>query len=82
VVIQTNPSHEFYEFILKARVKFLAHLQAYFAMPPPPPSDGEVSTKPVSTKLASKSVKQFTWKELSRLNTPENAHVAVRGKVR
>lgn len=27
-------------------------------------------------------VRKFTWKELSQLNKPENAHVAVRGKVR
>ena len=26
-------------------------------------------------------VRRFTWKELSKLNKPENAHVAVRGKV-
>ncbi len=28
-----------------------------------------------------KSPRSFTWKELSKLNTPQNAHVAVRGKV-
>ena len=26
-------------------------------------------------------VRRFTWKELSKLNRPHNAHVAVRGKV-
>lgn len=26
-------------------------------------------------------VRRFTWKELSQLNTRENAHVAYRGKV-
>ena len=29
-----------------------------------------------------KPVRRFTWKELSTLNEPHNAHVAVRGKVR
>ena len=28
-----------------------------------------------------KPVRHFTWKELSKLNEPHNAHVAVRGKV-
>ena len=28
-----------------------------------------------------KPVRRFTWKELSKLNEPHNAHVAVRGKV-
>ena len=27
------------------------------------------------------SVRKFTWKELSKLNEPHNAHVAYRGKV-
>ena len=29
-----------------------------------------------------KPVRRFTWRELSQLNEPHNAHVAVRGKVR
>ena len=29
-----------------------------------------------------KPVRRFTWRELSKLNEPHNAHVAVRGKVR
>ncbi len=28
-----------------------------------------------------KPVRRFTWQELSQLNEPHNAHVAVRGKV-
>jgi hypothetical protein len=28
-----------------------------------------------------KPVRRFTWRELSKLNEPHNAHVAVRGKV-
>ena len=28
------------------------------------------------------AVKRFTWRELSALNKPENAHVAYDGKVR
>ena len=28
-----------------------------------------------------KPVRRFTWRELSELNEPHNAHVAVRGKV-
>ena len=27
-------------------------------------------------------VRKFTWQQLSKLNQPHNAHVAVRGKVR
>lgn len=41
-------------------------------------TDGEGS---VSDRTSSKPVRRFTWKELSHLNRPENAHVAVRGKV-
>ena len=39
-------------------------------------------TTATSNEAASvKSVRHFTWRELSRLNRPDNAHVAVRGKV-
>ena len=40
-----------------------------------PDSQGEVGDSDV------KPVRRFTWKELSKLNEPHNAHVAVRGKV-
>ena len=46
-------------------------------MPPPPSFPMETGDK----EGIAKPVKKFTWKELSLLNTPENAHVAVRGKV-
>ena len=36
-------------------------------------SEGAVRSEP--------GVRKFTWEELSRLNEPHNAHVAVRGKV-
>ena len=35
----------------------------------------------VADETNTKSPRKFTWKELSQLNRPENAHVAVRGKV-
>ena len=61
---------------------------------PPPPSSEESLAERIKTKevgeenVAERSrtgeitVRKFTWKELSQLNKPENAHVAVRGKVR
>lgn len=54
----------------------------------PPPEDGVATSASTSDSQESvagekngKPVRYFTWKELSRLNRPENAHVAVRGKV-
>ena len=35
----------------------------------------------VTCHTVSDSVKKFTWKELSKLNSRHNAHVAYRGKV-
>ena len=32
--------------------------------------------------LPGQPVRTFTWKELSKFNTKENAHVAYRGKVK
>ena len=50
-----------------------------------PPPDDEVVTPAKEASLpgegGGKPARRFTWKELSLLNTPENAHVAVRGKV-
>ena len=53
-----------------------------------PPPDDDTVTGPAGTQESSvsdrtkgKPVRYFTWKELSTLNRPENAHVAVRGKV-
>ena len=52
----------------------------------PPPPDDEVVSASTSTGVpggrGGKPILRFTWKELSQLNRPENAHVAVRGKVR
>jgi hypothetical protein len=51
----------------------------------PPPEDGAEATlapgNGVTGGSGGKPVRRFTWKELSKLNRPENAHVAVRGKV-
>lgn len=53
------------------------------------PGDGDTLTTTVLTDETTYSVKpdraepvrKFTWRELSKLNQPHNAHVAVRGKV-
>ena len=51
------------------------------------PGDGDEpfagSVTPDSQEGApdAKPVRRFTWRELSKLNEPHNAHVAVRGKV-
>ena len=54
-------------------------------MPPPPIEENGVATTSTSGSSSSvaggKPVRHFTWKDLSQLNKPENAHVAVRGKV-
>ena len=50
-------------------------------MPPPSGEDSSGHNRSEG-RIESTPVKKFTWKELSLLNTPENAHVAVRGKVR
>ncbi len=57
-------------------------------MPPPPSgplgveeSSGKESSGKEFSSTSKKPVKKFTWKQLSELNRPENAHVAVRGKV-
>ncbi len=42
--------------------------------------DGNVDI-PVPTERMEQPVKKFTWKELSKLNSRDNAHVAYRGKV-
>ena len=43
--------------------------------------DGGVATEPASGDSL-RPVAKFTWEDLSKLNRPHNAHVAVRGKVR
>ena len=52
---------------------------------PPPPDDDVMTSGNDETSMSGKSggkpVRYFTSKELSQLNRPENAHVAVRGKV-
>ena len=53
----------------------------------PPPPDDEVASGPScggereAGSESKKPVRYFTSKELRELNRPENAHVAVRGKV-
>ena len=55
----------------------------------PPPPDDEVVTghsasnggERVSSGEGKKPVRYFTSEQLRKLNRPENAHVAVRGKV-
>lgn len=53
----------------------------------PPPGDENVVSGAAEERHSmaggtnGKPVPRFTWKELAQLNTPENAHVAVRGKV-
>lgn len=54
-------------------------------MPPPPTGENGVTNTATGGNISSvtekKPGRQFTWKELSQLNKPENAHAAVRGKV-
>ena len=49
------------------------------------PGGGEEETEETSTTLSKdkreNSMRTFTWRELSRLNSRHNAHVAYRGKV-
>ena len=42
--------------------------------------DGGAATEPASGDPL-QPVTKFTWEDLSKLNRPHNAHVAVRGKV-
>ena len=47
------------------------------------PGEGDLAAPSGSaTEAREKPVKQFTWRELSKLNCRHNAHVAYRGKVR
>ena len=47
------------------------------------PGEGDLAAPSSSvTDAREKPVKQFTWRELSKLNCRHNAHVAYRGKVR
>ena len=46
-----------------------------------PGGGDEDSFEPITETNPEKSVKKFTWRELSRLNSRHNAHVAYRGKV-
>ena len=53
-------------------------------MPPPPDDEvvtGSVDGERVSGSEGKKPVRYFTSAELRKLNRPENAHVAVQGKV-
>ena len=46
------------------------------------PGEGEEETDTtLSEEKKENSVRTFTWRELSRLNSRHNAHVAYRGKV-
>ena len=54
-------------------------------MPPPPDDTGHSASngdeRVSAGREAKKPVRYFTSEELKKLNRPENAHVAVRGKV-
>ena len=50
------------------------------------PGDGDPTTVVTDETMPvrgdeAKPVRKFTWKELSKLNEPHNAHIAVGGKV-
>ena len=46
------------------------------------PGGSEDIRESESAVRSASGVRKFTWEELSKLNEPHNAHVAVRGKVR
>lgn len=44
-------------------------------------TDDKPYTKGFATLSNGRKVSKFTWQDLAQLNTRENAHVAIRGKV-
>jgi len=69
---------ESYDVVESGDGRNLVFLQLSFSMAP---LSTTTNNKQMSQDDLMKAPKKFTWKELSQLNTPETAHVAVRGKV-